>query len=87
MLMLLLDRSMEAQPSSHAIEQITYRARPANRGYRQILKIEFEAANLAAAIQRLNNIKNQGDFVIETDEKRLGTLHIVKQGQWWFSSI
>ena len=83
----LLDRAVNAQPPNQSPKQMTYRARPANHGDRQILKIEFAAADLAAAIQRLSKLNNQGDFVIETDEKRLGTLHIVKQRQWWFSSI
>lgn len=77
-----------SQPTAGAsTDQKTYRARPVGRDACSVLKIEFEEENLAQAIRRLIGIKNQGNFVIEIGNERLGIVHIVGRGEWWFSSF
>lgn len=65
----------------------TFRAVPVVRDELQPCMIEFEAEHLAAAIERLHQMANAGSFVLESEAQRLGTVHLITRGEWWFSSF
>ncbi|QNE06068.1 hypothetical protein [Croceicoccus marinus] len=65
----------------------TFRAVPVVRDELQPSMIEFEAEHLAAAIERLHQMANAGSFVLESGAQRLGTVHLITRGEWWFSSF
>ncbi|KZY56819.1 hypothetical protein A3736_07190 [Erythrobacter sp. HI0063] len=79
--------SLLQQAHDYSARRKTYRARALYRHDGLTNEIEFEAEHLAAAIQTLSEAKNCGSSVVEDEEKRLGTVHLINPGQWWFTSL